>query len=81
MLGECGADINDQMRWWSNYQWPVAVGAVAACRQAVATQCEMGIKQCNLLSEAEFIPPRVHFFSNFGQVCVYALSWSMSKAM
>ncbi len=43
MLGDCAADISDQMRRCCNYQRPVAVGAVAACRQAVAIRCERGI--------------------------------------
>ncbi len=45
MFGDCAVDISDQTCWCCNYQQPVAVGAVAACRQAVAIRCERGITE------------------------------------
>ncbi len=44
VFGDCAPDISDQTRWWGNYQWSVVICTVVACRLAVATRCERGIR-------------------------------------
>ncbi len=49
-------NISDQKQRWGNYQRSVVIGAVMACRLAVATHCERGISPVHSFMIAGFSP-------------------------